>query len=144
LDDVDIKRILTVYKTVAVVGLSRDSTKDSYRVADYLKNHGFRIVPVNPFVNEVLGEKSYKSLLEMPMEIQKSIEIIDIFRPSSEVLSIIEQAILLKKYYDVPYVVWMQLGIVNEQAAELARKTGLAVVMNRCIMQEHKRLFTAN
>jgi hypothetical protein len=142
LSNEDIKRILIRYKTVAVVGLSRDPLKDSYRVAEYLKNHGFCIVPVNPFVDEVLGEKTYKSLLEIPVEIQKTIEIVDIFRPPAEVLPIVEQAVQLKRLYGVPYVVWMQLGIINEQAAELGRKAGLTVVMDRCMMQEHKRLFS--
>ena len=129
------------YKTVVVVGLSRDSSKDSYRVAEYLKNHGFRIIPVNPFVDEVLGEKSYKSLLDMPAETQKTVEIVDIFRPSADVPSIVEQVIQLKRLYGVPFVVWMQLGIINEQAAEMARKAGLIVLMDKCMMREHRRLF---
>jgi predicted CoA-binding protein len=141
LSNEDIKKILTNYKTLAVIGLSRDSSKDSHRVAEYLKNHGFRIVPVNPFVDEVLGEKCYKSLLDIPAEIQKTIEVVDIFRPSAEVLPIVEQAVQLKRLHGVPYVVWMQLGIINEQAAELARKADLTVVMDKCMMQEHKRLF---
>ena len=129
------------YKTVVVVGLSRDSSKDSYRVAEYLKNHGFRIIPVNPFVDEVLGEKSYKSLLDMPAETQKTVEIVDIFRPSADVPSIVEQVIQLKRLYGVPFVVWMQLGIINEQAAEMARKAGLIVLMDKCMMREHRRLY---
>jgi hypothetical protein len=141
LSDENIKEILMRYKTVAVVGLSRDSSKDSYRVAEYLKNHGFRIIPVNPFVNEVLGEKSYKSLLDMPAEAQKTVEIVDIFRPSADVPSIAEQVIQLKRQYGVPFVVWMQLGIINEQAAEMARKAGLIVLMDKCMMREHRRLY---
>ena len=136
------KEILTRYKTVAVVGISRDPSKDSYRVPEYLKQHGFHIVPINPFADKILGEKCYKSLSDMPAEIQKTIEIVDIFRPSADVPPIVEQAVQLKKLYGVPYVVWMQLGIVNEEAAETARKAGLTVVMNRCMMQEHRRLFT--
>ncbi|MEM3457859.1 MAG: CoA-binding protein [Candidatus Bathyarchaeia archaeon] len=135
-----IEEILTRYRTVAVVGLSKDPSKDSHRVAEYLKDHGFRIIPVNPFADEVLGEKSYKSLLDMPAEVQKTIEVVDIFRPSSEVLLLVKQAIQLRKLYGVPYVVWMQLGIVNEQAAEKARKAGLTVIMDKCMMQEHRRL----
>ncbi|MEM3626403.1 MAG: CoA-binding protein [Candidatus Bathyarchaeia archaeon] len=133
--------ILTKYKTIAIVGLSRDSSKDSYRVAEYLKSHGFRIIPVNPFAEEVLGEKCYRSLLNMPVEVQKTLEIIDIFRPSFDVPPIVEQAIQLKRLYGVPYVVWMQLGIVNEQAAEMAKKAGLEVVMDKCIMQQHRLFF---
>jgi predicted CoA-binding protein len=136
-----IKEILTKYKTVAVVGLSRDPSKDSNRVATYLQSQGYRIIPVNPTTDEVLGEKSYKSLLDTPEEIQKTIEIVDIFRPSADVPSIVEQAIELKERHDKPYVIWMQLGIINEQAAGTARAAGLTVVMNRCVMQEHKKLF---
>jgi predicted CoA-binding protein len=136
----EIKKILTKYKTIAVVGLSRELGKDSHRVSAYLKNHGFRIIPVNPFADEVIGEKSYKSLLDIPPEIQKTIEVVDIFRPSKDVPLIVEQAIKLKKMHGKPYVVWMQLGIVNEQAAEAAEKAGLIVVMDRCMMIEHKRL----
>ncbi|MGB9853544.1 MAG: CoA-binding protein [Candidatus Bathyarchaeales archaeon] len=140
---VDLREILTEYKTVAVVGLSKDSSKDSYRVAKYLKSEGFRIVPINPSANEILGEKSYKSLLDLPQYIQKSLEIVDIFRPPQEVLSIVEQAIKLKNAYGRPHVIWMQLGIVNEEAAQTAEKAGLKVVMDKCIMQEHKRLSMA-
>ena len=136
----DVEETLRRYRIVAVVGLSRDLSKDSYRVAEYLKSHGFRIVPVNPFVNDVLGEKCYKSLLEIPTELQKTVEVIDIFRPAAEVLSIVDQAVTLRQSYGVPYVVWMQLGIVNEQAAGTARDAGLTVIMNRCMMKEHQRI----
>ena len=136
----DIKEILTKYKTVAVIGLSREPGKDSHRVSAYLKKHGFRIVPVNPFADEVLGEKSYKSLLDIPPEVQKTIEVIDIFRPSKDVPPIVEQAIKLKAMYGKPHAVWMQIGIVNEQAAETAKKDGLTVVTNKCMMIEHSRL----
>jgi predicted CoA-binding protein len=140
---VDLKEILERYKTVAIVGLSKDPSKDSYRVATYLKSQGFRIVPINPFADEILGEKSYKSLIELPQDIQKSLEIVDIFRPSQEVLSIVEQAIKLKSAYGRPHVVWMQLRIFNEEAAKKAEKARLTVVMDKCIMQEHKRLSMA-
>jgi len=136
----EIKEILTRYRTVAVVGLSREPGKNSYRVSAYLKKHGFRIIPVNPYADEVLGEKSYKSLLEIPREIQKTVEVVDVFRPAKDVPPIVEKAIKLKKMFGKPCVVWMQLGIVNEQAAEAAGKAGLTVIMNKCIMLEHKRL----
>ena len=135
-----IKEILTKYRTVAVIGLSREPGKDSYRVSAYLKKHGFRIIPVNPFADEVLGEKSYKSLLEIPREIQKTVEVVDVFRPAKDVLPIVEQATKLKKMFGKPCVVWMQLGIVNEQAAEAARKAGLIAVMDKCMMVEHQHL----
>ena len=138
----DVKEILSKYKTVAVVGASIDPSKDSNRVAKYLQSQGFRIIPVNPKADEILGEKCYKSLLEMPSDVQKTIEIVDVFRPSSETAAIVEQAVKLKERYDKPYVVWMQLGIINEQAAEIARQAGIIVIMNRCMMQEHRKLFS--
>jgi predicted CoA-binding protein len=137
----EIKEILTKSKTVAVVGLSRDPDKDSYRVGTYLKKHGFHIVPVNPFADEILGEKSYKNLLDIPAEIQKTIDAVDIFRPAEDAPAIVEQTVKLKKANAKPCVVWMQIGTVNEQAAETAKKAGFTVVMNRCIMIEHMRLF---
>lgn len=139
LRDAEIKEVLTRFKTVAVVGLSRDPSKDSYRVAEYLKTNGFRIIPVNPFADEILGEKCYKSLLEIPAEIQKAIEVVDIFRPA-EVLPVVHQAIQVRRKFGKPHVIWMQLRILNEEAAETARKAGLIVVMDKCIMQEHKRI----
>jgi predicted CoA-binding protein len=134
------EEILTKYKTVAVIGLSRDPSKDSHSVAAYLQTQGYKIIPVNPTTKEVLGEKSYKTLMDIPLQIQKTIEIVDIFRPSEDVPAIVEQAIKLKERNDKPYVIWMQLGIINEQAAATARAAGLEVVMNRCMRQEHKKL----
>jgi predicted CoA-binding protein len=140
LDQNQIKEILNKYKVIAVVGLSRGPEKDSYKVSVFLKQHNYQIIPVNPFADEVLGEKSYKSLLDIPPEIQKTIEIVDIFRPAKDVPPIVEQAIKLKQIYGKPLVVWMQLGIVNGQAAEAARIVGLTVVMDKCLMIEHHRL----
>lgn len=140
--DKELTQIFTKYKTIAIVGLSRDPTKDSYRVAQYLKTHGFQIIPVNPTAEEILEEKCYKSLLDVPVNIQKTIEIVDIFRPSNEVSQIVEQAIRLKKMHGVLAIVWMQLGIIDEEAAEMAKKAGLTVVIDKCMMQEHRRLFS--
>jgi len=136
----EIKLVLERYSTIAVVGLSRDPAKDSYRVAEYLKARSYRIIPINPFADEILGEKCYRTLLDVPESLQNTIEIVDIFRPAEDVPPIVDQAIQLKKMYGNPRVVWMQLGIVNEVAAERARKAGLVVVMDRCMMIEHKRL----
>lgn len=139
--DEELRKILSRYRTVAVVGLSRDPSKDSYLVAEHLKNKGFKVIPVNPFAEEILGEKCYKSLSEMPEEVQKTIEIVDIFRPAEEVLPIVQEAIKFKEKFGKPYVIWMQLGIANEEAAKTAEEAGLAVVMDKCMMQEHRRLF---
>jgi predicted CoA-binding protein len=139
-DQDQIREILTKYKTIAVVGLSKEPEKDSHRVSAYMKQHGYRIIPINPYADEVLGEKSYKSLLDVPAQIQKTIEIVDVFRPANDVPPIVDQAIQLKALYGRPFVVWMQIGIVNEQAADAARKAGLIVIMDKCIMVEHERL----
>jgi len=135
-----VKEILEKYRVIAVVGLSKEPGKYSHRVAAYLKQHGYRIVPVNPFADEVLGEKSYPSLLDIPLDIQRTIEIVDVFRPAKDVPPIMEQAIKLKEKNGKPFVVWMQLGIVNEEAAEAGRRAGLIVVMDKCLMVEHGRL----
>ena len=135
------RELLTKYNTIAIVGLSREPDKASYVVGAYLKEHGFRIIPVNPFADEVLGEKSYKSLLDIPVEIQKTIQIVDVFRPPKDVPAIVEQVIQLKERYGKPYVVWMQLGIINQQAAEAAKRAGLTVIMDKCIMIEHSQFF---
>jgi uncharacterized protein len=140
LSDEDMREILTKYRTVAVVGLSRDPSKYSYAVADYLKKHGFNIIPVNPLADEIMGLKSYKTLLDIPSELQKTVEIVDIFRPSADVSPIVEQAIQLRQIHGAPQVIWMQLDIVDEQAAEMARKAGMTVIMDRCMMMEHRAL----
>ena len=137
------KEILTKYKTIAVVGLSREPEKESYEVGAYLKKHGFRIVPVNPFADEILGEICYKSLLDMPVEAQKTVEVVDVFRRPEDIPPIAEQAVKLKKMTGTLRVFWMQLGIVNERAAETLRKAGLTVIMDKCLMQEHKSLVKA-
>lgn len=134
------KEILQKFHVIAVVGLSADEEKPSHEVAEYMKRHGYRIIPVNPFAGEVLDEKSYKSLLDMPADVQKTIEIVDIFRRPADVPPIVEQAIQLKQTNGKPFVVWMQMGIVNIDAAEKALKAGLVVVMDRCIMVEHGNL----
>jgi len=132
----EIESILKKYKTIAVVGLSWNPAKESYKVAKYLKNKGYRIIPINPFAEIILGEECYKSLLDVP----ETIEIVNIFRSAKDVLPIIDQAIELKKKLGNPRVIWMQLGIVNEKAGRRARNADLTVVMDRCIMTEHERL----
>ncbi len=132
----EIKSILEKYRTVAVVGLSRDPAKASHRVAQYLQSVGYRIIPVNPFVDEILGETSYKSLLD----VTETIDIVDIFRPSEAVPAIVDEAIKLKNRVGSPKVIWMQLGIVNEEATRRAEEAGFTVVMDKCMMIEHKRL----
>ena len=137
----EIKQILSRCKTIAVVGLSRDPAKESYIVSQYMQKHGYRVIPVNPFADEVLGEKSYKSLLDIPEKLQKTIDIVDVFRKAEDVPPVAEQAITLKEKIGKPDVFWMQLGIVNAQAAEMTRKAGMTVVMDMCVMHEHIQLY---
>jgi predicted CoA-binding protein len=132
--------ILRNYRVIAVVGLSRNPSKDSYIVADYMKSNGYQIIPINPFAKEIMDEESYSTLLDLPEEIQRKIEIVDIFRPSEEVLPFVQQAIELKRKWGVPHVIWMQIGIINNEVAEVARAEGFEVVMDKCIMVEHKKL----
>lgn len=127
-------------KNIAVVGCSRDPSKDAHRIPRYLKEHGYRIIPINPFADKILGERCYPSLLEMPDDLKSTVDVVDIFRPSRDVPPIVDQALELKKKYGRPKVIWMQLGIVNEGAARNARKAGMTVVMDRCMKIEHMRL----
>ena len=126
-----IKEILETYKTIAVVGLSSQRSRASHGVSEYMQNAGYRIIPVNPNETEVLGEKAYPTLDDVPL----SFEIVDIFRRPEYVPDIVEAAIRCKAR-----VIWMQLGIVNEAAAARARAAGLEVVMDRCILQDHMAL----
>jgi len=128
-----LRRLLREAETIAVVGLSTNPEKDSHRVARYLQEHGYRIIPVNPTASEILGEKAYASLPDIPAEI--SIDIVDIFRKAEDVDPVVEEAVKRR-----PGAVWMQLGIVNVAAAAVARKAGIPVVMDKCIMVEHARL----
>ncbi len=133
----EVTEILGKYRVIAVVGASDQIGKPSHKVTAYLKKHGYQIIPVNPNIDRLFGEKSYKSLLDIPEKIQKTIDVVDIFRKSEDVPLIVEQAIQLKQRFGRPFVVWMQLGIVNEQAALAARRAGLVVVMDKCLMKEH-------
>ena len=139
IDEHVIARILRA-GTIAVVGLSKDPTRPSHGVARYLQSHGYRIVPINPTIDEVLGERAYKSLLDLPEELKDRIDVVDIFRRAEEVPPIVEEAIELHGSHGHPTAVWMQLGIVNEGAAKKAQDAGLDVVMDRCMKIEHARL----
>ena len=135
-----VEEILGKYRVIAIVGLSKVLGNPSHHVTAYLKKHGYRIIPVNPSLDEVFGEKSYKSLLEIPEVLQRTIDIVDIFRKSEDVPAVVEQVIKMREAVGRPFVVWMQLGIVNEEAAKIAREAGLVVVMDKCLMAEHLHL----
>jgi predicted CoA-binding protein len=127
----EVAAILQGYRVVAVVGLSEDPGRPSYQVAQYLKNHGYRIVPVNPGCQEVLGEKCYAGLRDIPFPV----EVVDIFRKVDAIPAIVDEAIAMGAK-----AVWLQLGLEDPQSAQKAEKAGLRVVMNRCMKIEHAAL----
>jgi len=132
--DTALKDLLQTVRTIAIVGLSADEDKPSNVVARYLVDKGFRIIPVNPGQDTILGEKSYRSISDIP----DRIDVVDIFMRSERVLPVVEEAIRLK-----PRAIWLQLGIRNEEARELAAGEGVMFVMDKCIKQEHTRLLSA-
>ena len=127
-----VREVLEKYKTIVVVGLSSSTWRASFGVSRFMQNVGYRIIPVNPNETEVLGEKAYSNLSEVP----DPIEIVNIFRRPEYVPEIVETAIQRGAK-----VIWMQEGVIHEKAAERARQAGLDVIMDRCILKEHMRLF---
>jgi predicted CoA-binding protein len=119
-------------KNIAVVGMSKNPEKAAHYVPKYLTERGYNIIPVNPAADEILGKKCYHEL----SEISERIDIVDVFRPSEQILPVINDAIKLK-----PKVIWLQEGIHNLEAESIAQKAGIEVVFNRCMLAEHQRLF---
>ena len=128
--DDEIRNFLSL-KKVAVIGISRSESKAAHFVPKYLSENGFDIIPVNPNSNEILSKKCYKEITE----VEGDIDIVDVFRPSEDVLPFVRDAIKKK-----PKVIWLQEGIHNEEAENLAREHGIDVVFNRCMLAEHQRL----
>jgi uncharacterized protein len=131
-DDMHLKKILSDMRTIAVVGCSKDPAKDAHRVPKYMQMNGYRIIPVNPTATEILGEKAYPALDAVPIPF----DAVDIFRPSADVPPIVDQAIKTPAK-----VIWMQLGIRNEDAARKAQAAGKIVIQDHCMMRDHARLF---
>jgi uncharacterized protein len=129
----EIGELLKRTKTIAVVGLSDSPLRPSYGVSAYMQSHGYKIIPVNPSIKGALGEKAVASL----GEIEEKIDMVDVFRRSEYVPDIVDEAIRLK----VP-AIWLQEDVIHEEAAEKARKAGIFVVMDKCILKEHRRRFS--
>lgn len=127
-----LRRILKTSRTIAVVGLSAEWHRPSYFAAKYMQQHGYRVIPVNPRYAQVLGERCYPSLAEVP----GPVDIVDVFRRTGDVLPIARQAVAIGAK-----CLWQQIGVKNEEAARLARDAGLDTVMDRCVKIEHARLF---
>jgi uncharacterized protein len=133
MDDIQtLRRILKENHVIAMVGLSANWYRPSYFAAKYMLDHGYRVIPVNPSYKEVLGQKCYPALRDIP----EKVDIVDCFRKSEEIMPLAEDAIAIGAK-----ALWMQIGVINEAAAEKARKAGLDVVMDRCVKIEYARLF---
>ena len=131
-DITTLRRVLSEYKRIAVVGLSADWSRPSYFAAKYMLDHGFEIIPVNPKYEAILGQKCYPDLLSIPTPV----DIVDLFQKAERVPPFVDDAIAMKAK-----LVWLQLGIVHEEAAQKARDAGLEVIMDRCIKIEYARIF---
>ena len=133
MDDINtLRRILRESRVIAVVGLSADWFRPSYFAAKYMQEHGYRVIPVNPKYDSILGEKCYRSLRDIP----EKVDVVDIFRKTADVMPIADDAIAIGAK-----VLWQQLGVKNESAAAKARAAGLETVLDRCVKIEHGRLF---
>ncbi|MHB0975388.1 MAG: CoA-binding protein [Thiobacillus sp.] len=144
-DDATLRALLDRVRTIAVVGLSPQPARPSYRVAQAMQRYGYRIVPVRPLVDEVLGEKAYASLAEIPF----AVDLVDVFRAAEHVPAIVEQCLALHSLHRpfsamdrLPGAIWIQEGIVHEAAALRAQAAGMTVVMDRCLLKEYVRLKT--
>jgi uncharacterized protein len=131
--DEEIKKFYNL-KNIAVVGMSKNEEKPSHYVGKYLIQEGFNVIPVNPTVNEILNKKCYKSV----SEIEENVDIVDIFRKSEDILSVVQDALKKKGIK----LIWLQKGIFSSEAEEIAKKNGIGFVYNRCMMEEHQRLFS--
>ncbi|NHJ32588.1 MAG: CoA-binding protein [Asgard group archaeon] len=128
----EIVGILEKSKIIAVVGASRNPSKAAHTIPKYLKEHGYKIIPVNPKAETILGEKVYSKLADIPDQV----DIVDIFRPSEDTPKVVEEAVKLK-----PKLIWLQLGIINNDAKKIAEENGIPIVMDKCMKIEHMRLF---
>ncbi len=132
-DDTNLKNLLANAKTIAVVGLTNNPLRPSHGVSAYMQQQGYRIIPVNPTIHEALGEQAYRSLRDIPSDLK--IDIVDVFRRPDAVPDIVDQVIELK----LP-AIWLQEGVIHDEAAQKAKRAGVNVVMDLCILKEHRRL----
>jgi hypothetical protein len=145
-DDAALRDLLKTVRTIAVVGLSPQPARPSHRVAQAMQRYGYRIVPVRPLVDTVLGEKAYASLADIPFPV----DLVNVFRAAEHVPAIVEECLALHCMHRpfatpprLPAAIWIQEGIVHEAAAQRAQAGGMTVVMDRCILKEYVRLMTA-
>jgi uncharacterized protein len=124
-------------RVIAVVGASTNPDKDAHTVPLYLKENGYRIIPINPSAVEIFGEKAYRSLSELPESAAKEIDVVEVFRPSEELPEVASQVVEMRGRYDRPYIFWSQLGLENDSAKEILSRNKVPYVMNACMRVVH-------
>lgn len=132
--------VMKKYKVIAVVGASKNPEKEANSVPAYLQENGYTIIPVNPTADAVIGQKAYPSLAELPDELARKVEVVDVFRPSEEFPQVAKQVADMKRKTGRPFVFWGQLGLENEEAKEILADAGVDFVMDRCMKIEHRLL----
>jgi uncharacterized protein len=130
--------VLEKYRTIAVVGASKNPGKEAYSVPRYLKDHGYRIIPVNPTATEVMGETAYHGLLDIPDAVGRTVDVVEVFRPSSELPQVALQAAEMKRRYGRPFVFWAQRGLESEEAKGILERNGIQYVMDACMRAVHQ------
>ena len=136
----DIEQIFENTSNIAVIGLSKIELRDSYQVSSYMKNVGYNIIPINPTIDSVMGIKSYDSLKNIPEDVLKNIELVNIFRRSEFVEEIVDEVIEINKKYGKIHTIWMQLGIFYDNVDRISEENKLNIITNKCIKIEHGRL----
>ena len=137
---VDPVDVLRKYKVIAVVGASKNPEKDAYSIPAYLRGKGYTIIPVNPTTDSIDGQKTYHSLAEIPLDMARKVEVVDVFRPSEELPQVAEQVAQMKKRSGMPLVFWGQLGLENEEAKKILTAAGVEFIMDKCMRVEHQRI----
>ena len=136
----DIEQILENTSNIAVIGLSKNELRDSYQVSAYMKNAGYNIIPINPTIDSVMGVKSHNSLKNVPEDVLKNIELVNVFRKSEFVNEIVDEVIEINKKYGRIHTIWMQLGIFYDEIDRISEENKLNIITNKCIKIEHGRL----
>jgi predicted CoA-binding protein len=132
--------VMMKYRVIAVVGASKNPEKEAFTVPDYLLKHGYTVIPVNPTADLVNGLKAYHSLAELPDEVARKVEVVDVFRPSEELPEVARQVAAMRGKTGRPFVFWGQLGLENDEAKKILKGAGIDYVMDRCMRVEHARL----
>jgi predicted CoA-binding protein len=132
--------VVRKYRVVAVVGASKNPEKDAHTVPAYLKQHGYKVIPVNPTADRILDEKAYPSLADLPEELARQVEVVEVFRPSEELPEIARQVVEMHRKFGRPFVFWAQAGIESEEAKRLLDEAGIPYVMNACMRVVHGRI----